>query len=115
MGEQQVLVELEQRPAKPRQAVPVDQLQLRQPNRIEQDLTKRYLYWESHARGFHQAARRGDWKAVRHGVDQPMELYNLAKDVSEKNDVGSTNPKVVQDFAEYFRTGRTDDPNYPLK
>ncbi len=33
MGEQQVLVELEQRPAKPRQAVPVDQLQLRQPNR----------------------------------------------------------------------------------
>ncbi len=81
----------------------------------KQDLTKRYLYWESHARGFHQAARRGDWKAVRHGVDQPMELYNLAKDVSEKNDVGSTNPKVVQDFAEYFRTGRTDDPNYPLK
>lgn len=33
MGEQQVLLELEQRPAKPREPVPVEQLQLRSPNR----------------------------------------------------------------------------------
>jgi transposase len=33
MGEQQVLLELEQRPAKPREPVPIEQLQLRGPNR----------------------------------------------------------------------------------
>ena len=80
----------------------------------KQDLSNRYLYWESYARGFHQAARRGDWKAVRHGVDSNIELYDLAKDVSETTDVSSANPKVVADFAEYFRTGRTQSPHYPL-
>jgi arylsulfatase A-like enzyme len=79
-----------------------------------QDLSDRYLYWESHARGFHQAARKGDWKAVRHGLDQPVELYDLAKDVSETQDVSKAHPAVASDFAEYFRTGRTEDPNYPL-
>jgi arylsulfatase A-like enzyme len=80
----------------------------------EQDLASRFLYWETHARGFHQAARRGDWKAVRHGVAQPIELYNLAADVSETNDIAPANPDLVKLFADYFQSGRTDDPNYPL-
>jgi len=33
------------------------------------------LYWEFHEPGFKQAARLGDWKAVRSGVDGPLELY----------------------------------------
>ena len=84
----------------------------------QQDLTKRFLYWESTSwgsfPGFRQAARRGDWKAVRHGVGKPIELYHLANDVFESRDLASSNPKIVEQFAEYFRHGRTDDSNYPL-
>ena len=80
----------------------------------QQDLSQRFLYWESHARGFHQAARRGDWKAVRHGVGAKVELYNLASDVSETDDVAAAHSKIVSEFEEYFRTGRTDNAHYPL-
>lgn len=81
----------------------------------DQELSDRFLYWESHARGFHQAARKGDWKAVRHGLEQPIELYDLANDVSETNDVAQANPNVVKEFEDYFEKGRTDDPAYPIR
>ncbi len=81
----------------------------------EQDLTNRYLYWESHARGFHQAARRGRFKAVRHGIDQPIELYDLASDVSERMDISAKNSAVLKQFAEYFQSARRDSANYPLR
>ncbi|HEY7157318.1 MAG TPA: arylsulfatase, partial [Gemmataceae bacterium] len=46
------------------------------------------MYWEFHERGFDQAARIGDWKAVRRGgLKSPIELYDLKTDGSEKNDV----------------------------
>ena len=42
------------------------------------------LYWESHdGQGFHQAVRMGNWKAVRHGLKAPIELYDLAHDAGE--------------------------------
>ena len=48
-----------------------------------------YLYWEFHERGFCQAVRIGDWKAVRLGMDGPVELYNLAEDLGETRDVAA--------------------------
>src|SRR5947209_495772 len=36
-----------------------------------------FLYWEFHERGFQQAVRMGDWKAVRPQLDQALELYDL--------------------------------------
>ncbi len=79
-----------------------------------QDLANRHLYWETHARGFHQAARKGNWKVVRHGLSKPVELYNLAVDVSEDNDVSDDHPEVVAEFESYFKTGRSDSPDYPI-
>jgi len=35
------------------------------------------FYWEFHEKGFEQAVRMGDWKAVRHGTKMPIELYDL--------------------------------------
>jgi arylsulfatase A-like enzyme len=43
-----------------------------------------FFYWEFHERGFQQAARHGDWKAVRPQADEPLELYNLKTDLGEK-------------------------------
>ncbi|HEX5219030.1 MAG TPA: arylsulfatase [Verrucomicrobiae bacterium] len=74
-----------------------------------------FLYWEFHERGFQQAARMGDWKAVRPQRDEPLELYNLKTDLSEKENVAQKNPEVVAKFENYFKNARTDDPQWPMK
>jgi arylsulfatase len=70
-----------------------------------------YLYWEYHGR---QAVRMGDWKAHRHGVDEPIELYDLAPDVGEKNDVSGDNPEIVARIEDIMVNGRTPSELFPL-
>src|SRR5688572_9326624 len=66
------------------------------------------LYWEFHERGFHQAARIGDWKAVRNGKTGPVELYDLKADPGEKANAAAEHPDVVKKFEDYFKTARVD-------
>lgn len=73
-----------------------------------------FLYWEFHERGFQQAVRAGDWKAVRPQVGEPLELYNLNTDISEKTNVASLHPDVVARIEDYLKTARTDDPQWPM-
>lgn len=80
-------------------------------NRGEQ-LPHDYLYWEFHERGGRQAVRRGDWKAVRYavetvGLDGPVELYNLAKDPGETQDVAAEYPAIVREMKDLLRAART--------
>jgi arylsulfatase A len=70
-----------------------------------------YLYWEYHGR---QAVRLGDWKALRMGVDQPIELYDLATDLGEQHDLAAENAEVVSRIEEIMRTGRTESELFPL-
>ncbi len=72
------------------------------------------MYWEFHERGFDQAARIGDWKAVKNGVKGPIELYDLKADPAEQHDVASQNPDVVVRFAAYLKTARVDSPLWPV-
>jgi arylsulfatase A-like enzyme len=74
-----------------------------------------FFYWEFHERGFQQAARMGEWKAVRPQADQPLELYNLQTDLGEKQDVARKNPGIVEKFETYFKTARSEDPQWPIK
>ena len=73
------------------------------------------LYWEFHERGFEQAVRMGKWKAVRHGADQALELYDLEADLSEANDVSAENPEEVARIEAYLETARTESPLWPLE
>ncbi len=73
------------------------------------------LYWEFHERGFEQAVRMGKWKAVRHGADQPLELYDLEADLSETKDVSAENPEIVERFEAYLDTARTASSLWPLE
>jgi arylsulfatase A-like enzyme len=74
-----------------------------------------FLYWEFHERGFQQAVRMGDWKALRPQPGQPLELYNLKTDLGERHDVAAQNPEVVAKLEEYLKTARTDSDFWPVK
>jgi arylsulfatase A-like enzyme len=74
-----------------------------------------FLYWEFHERGFTQAVRSGQWKAVRAGLDARLELYDLATDIGEKTDIAARHPDVVAKFEIYLKTARTDHPDFPIQ
>ena len=73
------------------------------------------LYWEFHERGFDQAARIGDWKAVKNGLKGPVELYDLKSDPGEKHDLAAQNPDVVKRFESFLKTARVDSPIWPVR
>ncbi|MDO8543810.1 MAG: arylsulfatase [Opitutaceae bacterium] len=76
-------------------------------------LRNRFMYWEYPAGGFRQAARRGDWKVQRSGLDGPLELYNLRDDIGEKKNVAAAHPDIVAQFNAYLKTARVESAEYP--
>ncbi|MGI9242417.1 MAG: arylsulfatase [Verrucomicrobiales bacterium] len=77
-------------------------------------LAERFLYWEFFERGFGQAARWGNWKALRKGQGDSLELYDLSKDIGEANDVAAANAGVVEKFEEFFKGARSESEAWPL-
>jgi hypothetical protein len=73
------------------------------------------LYFEFHERGFNQAARIGDWKAVRHGLGKPIELYDLKADLGERHDLAAQHPEVIKQFEEYLKTARVESKTWPVR
>lgn len=74
-----------------------------------------YLYWEFHERGFQQAIRAGEWKAIRPQAEEKLELYNLQRDPGEKENVAEKNPEIVARMEEYLKTARTESDRWPIK
>ncbi|MGL5620191.1 MAG: arylsulfatase [Tannerellaceae bacterium] len=70
-----------------------------------------YLYWEYPEAGGQKALRMGNWKAfvknVRKG-NQQVELYDLATDPQEQNDISHLNSEVVKKVLEIFRSEHTN-------
>lgn len=81
----------------------------------QQDLSDRMMYWEFHERGFKQAARWGNWKAVRLGLNKPVELFHLTGDAGEQYDIASKYPKVVAKFERFLNHERTESEHWPIK
>jgi len=74
-----------------------------------------YLYWEFHEGGFKQAIRMNNWKAVRLGTKQPIELYDLSSDIGEKKNLAAEHPDIVNKIAPLFATARADSKEFPIK
>jgi len=73
---------------------------------------RKYNYWEIHS-PFQQAVRMGDWKAIRFGTKEPLELYNLSNDPSESQNVANGNPKIVKEIETFLKTARIQSPYFP--
>lgn len=73
-----------------------------------------YFYWELHEGASLQAARWGNWKAVRNGPSKPIEIYDLANDVSESKDLAAAQPELVATAERLFQSARQEHPDWPL-
>lgn len=75
-------------------------------------MAERTLYWEFAKQvgdpnsgiigDTFQAARKGDFKAVRYTVQGDMELYNIIEDPSESNNIADEHKALTQEFYELF-------------
>ncbi len=77
-----------------------------------------YLYWEFSGHQAVQLVGQGAgprWKGVRLQNAPATELYDLAVDPAERNDVAAAHRDVVGKVEEIFRTGRTESELFPLK
>ena len=80
----------------------------------DDSFSDRMLYWEFHERGFQQAVRWRNWKAIRSALGEPLELYDLSWDTGEATNIAADHPDVVSAIEAYLRNARTPSRNWPV-
>lgn len=74
-----------------------------------------YFYWELHEAQSLQAARWGDWKAVRNGPAAKIEIYDLHADAAEQHDLAGSRPELVEKALAIFKDAHVDHPDWPMR
>jgi arylsulfatase len=77
-----------------------------------------FLYREFPSYGGQQTIRVGDWKAVRQNMTRgnlDIELYNLATDVGEQDNVAKQHPQLVSELAMLMKQEHTPSELFPLR
>lgn len=77
-----------------------------------------YLYWEFHEKGGRRALQQGDWKLVQYNMNQQpaqrkTELYNLAEDIGETQDLSEEYPEKLSEMLELIERARVPSPLFP--
>ena len=77
---------------------------LGQPQKIQRDMlfVRREGGGKYNGQDYH-AFRRGDWKLVHNSPYEPLELYNLAEDQLEKNNMANKAPKIYNELKAALR------------
>ncbi len=74
-----------------------------------------YFYWELHLGNRPvQAARFGQWKAIRNGIDRPIQIYDLSHDAAESYNLAESKPDMVAKAKAIFKEAHRPDPHWPL-
>ncbi|MDQ3329795.1 MAG: arylsulfatase [Planctomycetota bacterium] len=70
------------------------------------------LYWEIH-HPFQQAVRSGDWKSIRFGTKEPIELYDLKTDPNESVNIADENEDVAKKLAAIMDREHVESEFFP--
>lgn len=77
-----------------------------------------YFYFEFQELGGRQAVRKGDWKLIRlnasKGGASTYELYNLAVDPAEQQNLFPSEPSKVKELKNLMEEAHTYNPDWPL-
>jgi arylsulfatase A-like enzyme len=77
-----------------------------------------FLYWEFTEQGGKQAIRKGNFKAIKHGVlknpNADIKLFNLDDDIQESKDIAEEHPDIIEEMRLLFQTARTKSKEFPL-
>ncbi|MCL6101704.1 MAG: hypothetical protein M1292_04340 [Bacteroidetes bacterium] len=65
----------------------------------KQGIPHNVLYWRFL---WHHAIRKGDWKLLKHRDHPDVELYNLAEDIGEQNDLSKARPEKVKELQHLY-------------
>lgn len=79
---------------------------------------REFLYREFGGYGGQQSIRVGDWKAVRQNLTKgnlEIELYNMADDVGEQNNVAAEHPDVVAKLKKLMEREHVPSKDFPMK
>ena len=71
-----------------------------------------FLYFEIYEGAFQQSTRMGQWKGYRKGLKDPIEVYNLSNDPSEKTNIAEQHPDIAKKLDEILNREHTPSPNY---
>jgi arylsulfatase A-like enzyme len=71
------------------------------------------LYWEFHEASYLRAVRMGNWKGVSTDRSKPLELYDLAADPAEQQNVVEGHPFVVRQIEDIMKKEHVPDPKWP--
>ena len=85
----------------------------------EKQAKHKYLYWEyNNTKVGRRALQQGDWKVVQYGLNKSKrktELYNIAKDIGESNDLSKTHPEKLTELLKLMENARVVSPLFPNK
>ena len=73
-----------------------------------------HLYFEFHEKTFDQGVRLKDYKAIRLGYGQPLELYNLKDDLGEIRNIAKEHPDLIERAEKLMVQSRTDSADFPV-
>jgi arylsulfatase A-like enzyme len=68
--------------------------------------------------GGKQAVRMANWKGIKLDVnknpDAPIELYNMADDIGETNNIADQYPEIAEQIQKTMQEAHTSAPDWPL-
>jgi arylsulfatase A-like enzyme len=78
--------------------------------------THEYLYWDygHNRKRYDQAVRVGDWKGIRLGTGNKLELYHLKSDLGETRDVAAAHPEMIAQMEQITERSVNPSDHYPV-
>jgi len=67
------------------------------------------IFWEWRSG---QAVYKDGYKIVKHGLDNPFDLYYIKEDPSETNNLAESNPEKLNELEKLFREWKSTLPNF---